>query len=145
MAFDYIGVGISIVIISFYLAILFFLTEIKRRVDGEIGEVTVYATLAIITLILLRIQTILSKADLLNIPYSQEVLALMLALFIFMAIFTLYKGVMKITDKKTSKNKRASKRKVKVSFIPARNFSNQAGNVKIQKRNLSDGYIDLTK
>ena len=120
--------------------ILFYLIEIKRRVDGQVGEAIVYATLSIITLILLRFQTILLKANLINIPYSQEVLALILVLFIFATVFTLYKPIKEITDKKTGKRKRSS-RKIK-SVVSARNFSNQKST---KQKSFNDGYIDFTK
>jgi cobalamin biosynthesis protein CobD/CbiB len=134
MALDYISIILSFVIIILYLVILFFLIEIKKRIDGKIGEAIVYGILSIITLILLRIQTILFKANLLNIPYSQEGLALILVLFTFASIFTLYKAIKEVTDKKMTRIAK-SPRVRKKKKISGRNNLQRA----------SKEYLDLTK
>ena len=138
---DYIAIGISFPILILYIIVFFLLIQIKRRVDGVVGDAIIYGIFAIMTLILLRTQTILSRADILTIPYSQEVLASILSIFIFMMVWTMYRGITEITDKKG---------RVKGGSRPRRkntrnNFASRSQNISNKNSRISDGYIDLTK
>ncbi|MFH1325631.1 MAG: hypothetical protein ABIH49_02570 [archaeon] len=98
--------SISFFIFLMQLAILFILFEIKKRIDGKLKRTFIYPILVVIMLILLRIQGILRNADILTIPYSQEVLSFLLSLFLLLAVWSFYRSVREITDKNKSGKRR---------------------------------------
>lgn len=100
---DFIGIGASIVILVIYLITLLILLKIKASLTENLSGTIIYFRFAIITLILLRIQTLLTKAGFLAIPYLQETLALILALFLLAAFYTFYNAIN--SAPKTRKNK----------------------------------------
>ncbi|MBI2043608.1 hypothetical protein HYT25_04435 [Candidatus Pacearchaeota archaeon] len=93
MAFDYIGIGFSLFVLAIYLAALFFLFKIKARLTENLSETIIYFRIAIILLIILRVQTILTKEGFLAVPYLQEILALILALFLLAAFYSFYNAI----------------------------------------------------
>lgn len=112
MALDYIGLGFSLVMLVIYSITLFILFQIRIRVIEELSEAIIYFRIAIFILFFLRIQNILAKANLLIVPYSQELLALFLALILMMGFFSLYKSVANFTDRQNKKISSTS-RKIK--------------------------------
>lgn len=100
MVLDYIGIGISFVALSIYLVSFFFLFGIISRITGKVKKTFRFLIAAICTLVLLRTNYILTKADLINIPYMQEILAVILALFLMLGFFNFYKSISELTDNK---------------------------------------------
>jgi len=79
-----------------------FLFKIKVRLTDKLSETIIYFRIAIILLIVLRVQTLLTKAGLLSIPYLQEIFALILSLFLLAAFYSFYNEI--YNPNKTRKN-----------------------------------------
>lgn len=93
---DYIVVGISIVIFFFYLTIILMSIEIKRRLEKDAGRAFIYLILAILFLIIRRIQQIFLETEILNtIPYLSDIITFIFAVLLFMTVFSLYKSIKK--------------------------------------------------
>ena len=103
MAFDYIEIGFSLFILAIYLASFFFLFKIKVRLTDKLSETIIYFRIAIILLIVLRVQTILTREGLLAVPYLQEIFALILSLFLLAAFYSFYNEI--YNPSKTRKNR----------------------------------------
>ena len=157
---------LSVLIISFYLIAFFFLFEVEARTKGRLRVVVVYLLFAAITLLLLRTQSVLARADILIIPYSQEILALVLSVILFLASYNLYRCISEITDfadgdggkkaEKRQKPQQNSKKAVntKKQSIKKSTRKNEPEKIKLasntilrKKKNVidSEGYLDLTK
>ena len=94
MALDFIIVGLSLLVFIFYLVILFFLIEITKRVNKKIRITFIYLILAILFLIIRRLQQIFLESQILHfIPYLSEITTLMFAVFLFLAIFNFYREI----------------------------------------------------
>ncbi|MEK6819975.1 MAG: hypothetical protein AABY03_02150 [Nanoarchaeota archaeon] len=93
MAVDWITIGLSILIFTMNLVTLLILFRIKSRISGRLNLFFIYFFGAILFLILLRLQDILKNSAILNIIYSRQILAFFLSLFLFLAVYNLYKSV----------------------------------------------------
>ena len=93
MTLDFIGIGFSLFILAIYFASFFFLFKIKVRLSDKFSETIIYFRIAIILLIVLRVQTLLTKAGLLAVPYLQEIFALILSLFLLAAFYSFYNEI----------------------------------------------------
>lgn len=100
MALDFISIGIGIVVLIIYLAILFLLFEIKARMLGGIRMSFVYFIIAVLLLIARRIQQIFYQSDLFSVPYLYDLLSILFAILLFLAVYTFYKFVVGSTKKK---------------------------------------------
>lgn len=140
---DYIIVGLSLISLIFYLAILFLLFEIKIRLEGNPAKTFIYMIIAIIILIALRIMDLLSKSGIFVVPYLHESLVVLFALFFLLGVITFYKSVCEITDRniKSSVSKKSQEKKLKTlkkETFPKKNLTGFR-----KKRVDSGGYLDL--
>lgn len=101
---DYIGIGFSIIIFVLYFIALFLLFKIKARLTEALYESIILFRAAIIVLIFLRIQTVF-RLNLL-VPYFQEILALILAVVLLMAFYSIYQ----VVDNSSGKVKKGNKK-----------------------------------
>ena len=134
MAMDFLSIGISIAMFIIYLGVVITLFYLLPKSTGSLKKFVKYLIAAVFTLILLRIQAILSKAQILIIPYSQEVLALVLCLVLLGMALRLYRTmhkVIKFNKKSQQKRKKSYKTGIK--------------RVSTSKSRLNNGYLDLTK
>lgn len=100
MAFTYFEIGISLVILFFHFFILYTLFKLKLSLLEEFSETIVYFRISVLVLIALRIQAIFSRAGFLNVFYLQDILALVLAVFLLLGFHSFYKSINGISEKK---------------------------------------------
>ncbi|MBI4116753.1 hypothetical protein HY449_03340 [Candidatus Pacearchaeota archaeon] len=105
MAFTYFEIGISLIILLFHFFILYALLKLKISLIEDFSEAIVYFRVSVFVLIALRIQAIFSRAGLLNMLYLQDILALVLAIFLFLAFHSFYKSVVLVSGKKRKKGR----------------------------------------
>lgn len=141
MALDYITIGISLIIFVFYLMIIFMSVEIRKRLNKEAGVAFIYIIIAILVLVIRRVQQIFLEAEILRgVPYFTDFVTLIFAILFFLAIFHFHKSI-KAVGKKDSKKK--NKR------IGVQKNTLQKKQPTLQKTSKpeksSGGYLDLTK
>lgn len=110
MAFTYFEIGISLIILFFQLFILYTLLKLKISLVEDFSESIVYFRISVFILIFLRVQAILTRAGLLNILYFQDVLALFLAIFLFLGFQSFYRSIMSVSGKKMERKKKINSR-----------------------------------
>jgi len=108
---------VGFLIIAIYLAILFFLFEIKSRVRKKVTPAFEYMIIAAFILISLETLDILMRFEIITLPYIKEIGTLLFASFFLMAAISFYKYITSYTDKrkrgpKTPKSHK-TKKKVK--------------------------------
>lgn len=91
-------IGVSLVVLLFYLITFFLLIEIKKRTKQRIKQTFMYLTIGIVILIIIRILDVFNKIGLLVVPFLHEVLVLTWSFFLFLAIFYYLKFLKKLTD-----------------------------------------------
>ncbi len=98
----YIIIGLSLLTLIFYIIVLFFLFEIKKRLKNGINISIGYLTISILFLIIIRINDVLGKAEIFtfNIPYLHESLVVLFSFFLLIAIITLYKNLIGFQNRK---------------------------------------------
>ena len=85
---DFIVIGMSLVIFIFYLATLFLLIEVKKRLTKEAGIAIVYFILSLVSLIIRRISQIFSESEIIPaVPYFRDLITLVFAILFFLAVF----------------------------------------------------------
>ena len=91
---DFIVVGISSIIFIFYLLIIFMSFWIKKRLRDDVGTAFIYIIIAILFLVIKRLQQIFLEAELVvSIPYFTDFVTLSFAFLFFMAIFSFYRSI----------------------------------------------------
>ena len=100
MAFDIYGIAFSLVILFLYLIILFLLFRIKIKLTEQFSGGIICFRIAVAILVILRIQSILLKADLIEVPYLQEILALALAITLLCAFYKFHKVISSVSKTK---------------------------------------------
>lgn len=99
---DFIVVGISSVIFFFYLLIIFMSFSIKKRLKDDIGRAFIYIIIAILFLVIRRLQQIFIQAEIVaSIPYFTDGITLVFAILFFMAVFSFYRAIKKIGSKRS--------------------------------------------
>ncbi len=94
MALDYVVVGISIVIFAIYVALFFFLIDIKKRVNKKAGIAIIFFMVAIAFLVVRRLQQIFLETEIVSfIPYFTDYITLIFAMLFFFGVFFLHKAV----------------------------------------------------
>ncbi|MFH1311374.1 MAG: hypothetical protein ABIH65_03130 [Nanoarchaeota archaeon] len=103
MVLDYVTIGISLVIFSFYLMAIFLSINIKRKLTKEVGITFVYIIIALVLLIIIRLQQIFIETEIMKaIPYFIEFSTLIFSVIFFIAIFIFYKNLKKVGNSRRS-------------------------------------------
>ena len=126
MALDYITIGISIVILLFYFITLFFLLEIRTRIDRKIGKAFLLLVIGVFFLILGRLEYIFFVSDLIKIPYFRDYMSLLFSFFILASAYIFYKGITEVTDGGRKNSGSSKKTKTKYSF---RDYKRKIGKI----------------
>ena len=106
MALDWIVIGLSIFTFLIDLIILIILFKLKSRISGRFNLFFNYFIISIFFLILLRLQSILKNSEILDIYYSREILAFLLSLFLFLAVYNFFRSIVYLAGgNKTEKMK----------------------------------------
>ena len=100
MALDIYGIAFSLVILFLYLVILFLLLNLRIKLTEQFSGTIICFRVSVIILIILRIQTVLVKADLIKVPYLQEILALALAIILLCAFYKFHKVISSVSKTK---------------------------------------------
>ncbi len=91
---DFIVVSISSIIFVFYLLIIFMSLWIRKRLRDDAGTAFIYVIIAILFLVIKRLQQIFFEAELVtSIPYFTDLVTLVFAILFFMAILSFYRGM----------------------------------------------------
>ncbi len=109
MAFDYIFVGISIVIFISYLITFFFLFDTRKKLGGGAKTAFTYFILAILFLTLRRVTQISFEIQIVStIPYFTEYVTLIFAILFSIAAYHFHKAITGV-GKKSGKTQESSK------------------------------------
>ncbi|MBI2044224.1 hypothetical protein HYT24_02565 [Candidatus Pacearchaeota archaeon] len=142
MAFDYLSIAISLLIFIIYLAVFFVLFHVSLRASGKLVSSIMYFRVAIVFLIIRRVEIILSDADILKIPYLEDIIALLVAIVLLLAFVEFYKAVLEATGKRrTSKRIGKAVNKLQNNQIKSQSRFKPLFN----QRMTDDHYLDLTK
>jgi len=116
MALDYATVGISVVVFIFYLTSIFLLFDTRKRLEGNARIAITYFILAILFLIIRRLQQIFITSDIMaSIPYSADMITLIFAILFTTAAFYFHKAIMSVGKK--SKGAHASKKPFGIKLL----------------------------
>jgi len=144
---DYISIILNLITLVFYIVILLFLIEIKKRMNDNFALTFIYLLLAVIILIISKIFIILEETNLLIVNNLSEILTVLFSISFFLGVYYFYKNLTKITD--SQKNGKKSKINDSLRNIKAKNRKLSsvtkreiAENIKIRN---AGRYIDLTK
>lgn len=96
---DWTLITLSSIILIFYLATLFGLFEVKRRVKGQFNVAFTYFTIAIFFLIVKRILNLLSEAGFFLVSYLHEILIIIISFFLLITVISFYGALKSLTDK----------------------------------------------
>ncbi len=122
MALDYISVGISLVILIFYLMVILLLFEIKKRMIKEFETSFVYMVAAVIFLAIRRVQQVFVTSQIIeSIPYLADIITFIFATLILLSFFSFYKVIKNIKAPETKKQKKsAMKEKIEQGKKPGK-------------------------
>ena len=104
MALNYITVGISLIILVFYVAIFLILILINRRLEGSVRTTFFLLMIGVTFLILRRIEYIFSNTGIISIPYFRDSMSLLFAIILSFATYNFYNSITKIASKKRFRN-----------------------------------------
>ena len=141
MAFDYVSMGISLVIFVTYLVVFFILFHVSLRASGKLVSSVMYFRIAVLFLIIHRVEIILTDADIMDVPYLEEFTALMVAIVLLLAFVEFYKVVIEATER------RSPRKKIKPANKARNNIEQTQSRFKplFNSRITEDNYLDLTK
>lgn len=138
MALDYILIGISSVILILYILSFFLLMHTRKKLDGKAKTAFTFFIISLFFIIIRRLQQVFETSKILNpIPYSPDIIALMLGISFFLAAFYFHQAIIKAH---TEHRLKTFKEKLKT---PARNeIQKEKTKAKLP---VKDGYLDLTE
>ncbi len=141
MAFDYVSMGISLVIFVTYLVVFFILFHVSLRASGKLVSSVMYFRIAVLFLIIHRVEIILTDADIMDVPYLEDFTALMVAIVLLLAFVEFYKVVIEATER------RSPRKKIKPANKARNNIEQTQSRFKplFNSRITEDNYLDLTK
>lgn len=140
MAFDYLSIAISFLIFVIYLVLFFILFHVSLRASGNLVSSIMYFRIAILFLIIRRVEIIFEDADILAIPYLEDITAMILAIVLLLAFVEFYKAVLEATGKK-----RITKKKPKAQDVQRSNQPQSRFKPLFNHPVTEDNYLDLTK
>lgn len=100
MAIDFATVGLSSIILVFYLITIFLLWNLRKKIDEKLKASFTLLITAILALTVRRLQQVFVNSSILSpIPYSTDIVTLIFAMLFFFAILHFYRVVSGV-DKK---------------------------------------------
>lgn len=141
MAFDYLSITISFLIFVIYVVVFFILFHVSLRASGKLVSSIMYFRIAIIFLIIRRVGIILEDADILTLPYLEDITALLVAIILLLAFVEFYKAVLEATGKRSPRRKITKNKPQNTSNQSRSRFKPLFSHHEVTK----DNYLDLTK
>lgn len=146
MALDYTTIWISSFILIFYILAFFLLINTRKKLDGRARTAFTFFIITIFFLIIRRLQQVFVTSQILYpIPYSIEIISLLLAMAFLLAVFYFHKAIIVAHTERKFRDFR-QKSLVKTES-QKENISKRKIIEKGPKKEIvdSEGYIDLTK
>ena len=110
MALDYIIIVISFFILILYVLTLLLLMHTRKRLEGKARTAFTFFIMTLFFLIIRRLQQVFTTSQFFNpLPYSIDVITLLLAITLFLGVFYFHQAINKArTEKKFNDFKQQS-------------------------------------
>ncbi len=144
MALDYIVVTISFVILILYMLSSLLMLSTRKRLDGKARTAFTFFIITLFLLIIRRLQQIFITSAILNpIPYSLDIITLIISITFFLVVFNFHQAIIKAHTVQKFKNFREKTR----SDLRKEGHEEKPRDIPYPKNKIrmQDGYLDLTK